>query len=401
MDSRARGTMEVATAFLKLGITSFGGPVAHIGYFREEFVRRRAWLDDAAFAALVGLCQVLPGPASSQTAVALGYLRAGVAGAAAAWVAFTVPSAALMILFALALTSGADIFNGPAAVSVVHGLKLVAVPIVAQAVCSMARTLCPDIPRICIAVLCAAVVLFAPGALAQMGAIALGAVAGLVLLRSAGESSGPLPIAVPRSVGIICLGAFAAFLAVLPLTRTLSPLLALSDAMYRSGALVFGGGHVVLPLLREAVVSTGWLSDETFLAGYGAAQALPGPLFTFAAFIGMLAQQPSAGGPGAAISLVMIFLPGVLILFGALPFWARIHAAPRARLALQGINAAVVGILAAALYTPVAVTAVTSWSDAAIAAAALALLILKRTAPWVVVIAVVGVTVAVRTMGWG
>ena len=396
MDSRAR---EVATAFLKLGISSFGGPVAHIGYFREEFVRRRAWLDDKAFADLVGLCQFLPGPASSQTAMALGYLRAGAAGAIAAWVAFTAPAAALMILFALALTSGADIFNGPAAVSVVHGLKLVAVPIVAQAVCRMARALCPDIPRVSIAVICAALLLIVPGGFVQILAIVLGAVAGLVLLRGADDSSRPLPLAVPRSVGIICLGAFVALLALLPLVRPLSPLLALSDAMYRSGALVFGGGHVVLPLLREAVVTPGWLSDETFLAGYGAAQALPGPLFTFAAFIGMLAQQPSAGWPGAILALVMIFLPGVLVLFGALPFWARIHADPRARRALQGINAAVVGILAAALYTPVAVTAIVSWSDAAIAATAFGLLMLRRIAPWLIVIGVVAATVGVRALG--
>ena len=398
MDSRARGTVEVATAFLKLGLTSFGGPVAHIGYFRAEFVRRRAWLDDAAFADLVGLCQFLPGPASSQTAMALGYLRAGAPGAAAAWVAFTAPSAILMILFALALLSGAEVFNGTVAVSVVHGLKLVAVPIVAQAVCSMARTLCPDIPRASIAVLCAALMLIVPGALVQIIALMIGAIAGFAVLRGADAATKPLPIAVPRSVGVICLGAFAMLLALLPLARPLSPLLALSDAMYRSGALVFGGGHVVLPLLREAIVAPGWLSDETFLAGYGAAQAVPGPLFTVAAFIGMLAQQPSAGAPGAGISLVMIFLPGVLILFGALPFWSRIHAAPGARRALLGLNAAVVGILAAALYTPVSITAITSWSDAAIAAAAFGLLMLRRTAPWMVVAGVVAAVVITRAV---
>ena len=396
MDSRA--VSEVATAFLKLGVTSFGGPVAHIGYFRAEFVRRRAWLNDQAFADLVGLCQFLPGPASSQTAMALGYLRAGPAGAAAAWVAFTTPSALLMIAFAAALTSGAAIFNGPAAVAAVHGLKLVAVPIVAQAVWSMARTLCPDLTRAALAIFCAALMLFIPSGFAQMLAIAIGAMAGAALIRETKDAGGAPPLAISRTAGFICLGAFTALLIILPLARPLSPLFALADALYRSGALVFGGGHVVLPLLREAVVTPGWLSDETFLAGYGAAQAVPGPLLSIGAYIGMMVR-PGGGWAGALVGIVMIFLPGVLILFGALPFWARLQTYARARAAMAGINAAVVGILAAALYTPVAVTAIASWSDAVIAA--LALLLLQRAAPIIVVMAVVAAVMAVRGLGLG
>lgn len=391
-----RGTAgEVAAAFLKLGMTSFGGPVAHLGYYREEFVRRRAWLDEDTYAGVVSLTQFLPGPASSQTAILLGYMRAGVPGAAAAWIAFTAPSALLMILFALALLSQTEILNGPMAVAMVHGLKLVAVPIVAQAVCLMARTLCPDLPRAALAVLAAAAMIAVPGGAGQIAVIAAGGLAGLLFLRSDGASPQPLPRAVPRGVGILCLAAFAGLLVMLPLARGISPLAALADAMYHAGALVFGGGHVVLPLLREAVVANGWLSDETFLAGYGAAQALPGPLFTVAAFIGMLAQQPSAGWPGSLIALVMIFLPGVLILFGVLPFWARLQADASATAARKGINAVVVGILAAALYAPVAVTAITRWSDGVIAALGFAAVMIWRVPPWILVLGTVAASCVV------
>lgn len=388
-----RGTAgEVAAAFLKLGMTSFGGPVAHLGYYREEFVRRRAWLDEETYAGVVGLTQFLPGPASTQTAMLLGYMRAGAPGAAAAWLAFTAPSAVLMILFALALLSQTEILNGPAAVAAVHGLKLVAVPIVAQAVCLMSRTLCPDLRRAVLAVLAAAAMIALPGSAAQIAVIAAGGAVGMLFLRSGDVPPKPLPRTVPQSIGVLCLAVFAGLLLVLPLAREISPLAALADAMYRAGALVFGGGHVVLPLLRESVVGSGWLSDETFLAGYGAAQALPGPVFSFAAFIGMLAQQPSAGWPGSLIALVMIFLPGVLILFGALPFWARLQANPRATAALKGVNAVVVGVLAAALYTPVAVTAITRWTDAMIAVVGFAALMIWRVPSWTLVLGTVVAT---------
>lgn len=387
-----RGVGEVAAAFLKLGLTSFGGPVAHIGYFREEFVRRRAWLAEPAFAGVVGLCQFLPGPASSQTAILLGYMRAGPAGGLAAWAAFTAPSVLLMILFALALLSQAAALNGPGAVAAVHGLKLVAVPVVAQAVCQMARALCPDARRAAFAVLAAAAVIAAPGGLMQISVIAAGAWGGFFMLPAAGNTAAPLPRVISYRAGAICLTAFAGLLAVLPLARAASPLAALADAMYRAGALVFGGGHVVLPLLREGIVGPGWLSDETFLAGYGAAQALPGPLFSVAAFIGMLAQQPSAGWPGSLTALVMIFLPGVLILFGALPFWARVQADARAQSALAGVNAVVVGILAAALYAPVGMTAIANWTDAVIAAAAFASLMIWRAPSWLVVVGTMAAT---------
>lgn len=391
-----RGTTgEVAAAFLKLGMTSFGGPVAHLGYFREEFVRRRAWLDEDSYAGVVGLCQFLPGPASSKTAMLLGYMRAGAPGAFAAWAAFIAPSALLMILFALALLSQTGILNGPAAVAVVHGLKLVAVPIVAQAVCLMARALCPDPPRAALAVLAAAAMAAAPGGGAQIAVIAAGGAAGVLFLRGGEVRLTPLPRAISRGAGALCLAAFAGLLLLLPLARGISPLAALAEAMYRGGALVFGGGHVILPLLREAVVGNGWLSDETFLAGYGAAQAVPGPLFSFAAFIGMLAQQPPAGWPGSLMALVMIFLPGALILFGALPFWARVQADARAAAALKGVNAVVVGILAAALYTPVATTAITGWTDAVIAALGFAIVMTRRIPPWALVLGTVAATTGI------
>ena len=399
MDSRLHRAAEVGLAFLKLGLSCFGGPVAHLGYFREEFVRRRAWLTDRAYGEVVGLCQFLPGPASSQAAMALGLMRAGPAGAAMAWVAFTLPSALLMVAFAFALQSGAAVFNNATAVAVVHGLKLVAVPIVAHAAWSMAKALCPDLQRIFIAMLCAALLLATPGGLMQIAAIALGAAAGFVLCRGAGAGPAlPLQIALSRRAGVACLVLFALLLVALPALKALSPEIALADAMYRSGALVFGGGHVVLPLLRETVVAPGWISDATFLAGYGAAQAVPGPLFTFAAFVGLLAHpEGAAGGIGAALlALMMIFLPGALILFGALPFWSLLRVNAKAQAALRGVNAAVVGILAAALYNPVAVTAVITWIDAVLAAMGFALLTFLRAPPWVVVVLVVtgSVTVA-------
>ncbi len=320
---------EVLLAFTRLGVTSFGGPIAHLGYFRAEFVERRRWLDDRAFTDLVALCQFLPGPASSQTGFALGLLRAGLPGALAAWIGFTLPSAVLLVLFAY----GARFIGA----GLLHGLQLVAVAVVAQAVWGMARTLCPDRPRAAIATLAAVLLLLAPGAGAQIGAIVLGALAGLAIGAEPGPPASALVSAVGRRAGAACLALYALLL-VLPLP----PLFA---AFYRSGALVFGGGHVVLPLLRDAVVTPGFVSDSAFLAGYGAAQAVPGPLFTFAAYLGAVA----AGLPGAALALVAIFLPGMLALLGTLPFWDALRTRKRAQAAMRGINAAVVGILGAAL----------------------------------------------------
>ena len=331
--------------------------------------------------------------------MALGFMRAGPIGAALAWIAFTLPSAALMMLFAFMRQSGAEAFNGAIAVAVVHGLKLVAVPIVGQAVWSMGRSLCPDLQRLLVAAFCAALLLAAPGGLTQLASLALGGLAGVLLCRPGDAvAAPPLRVVLSRRTGVICMALFAALLVALPALRFLSPHLALADAMYRAGALVFGGGHVVLPLLREAVVVPGWLSDQTFLAGYGAAQAVPGPLFTFAAFVGMLAHPEGAsGGPAAALlSLVMIFLPGALVLFGTLPFWSVVRGNATAQAALRGVNAAVVGILAAALYMPVGTAAIGGGIDAAVAAAGFVLLIFTRAPPWVVVLMTVAASVLAR-----
>ena len=367
---KAGSAAEVLLAFARLGVTSFGGPIAHIGYFRAEFVQRRRWLDDGAFTDLVALCQFLPGPASSQTGFALGLLRAGWPGALAAWVGFTLPSALLLVLFAYGAGSMA---GSPLGQGVLHGLKLVAVAVVAQAVWGMARTLCPDRPRAAIATLAAVLLLLWPGAAAQIGAIVLGGVAGLFLRVEGAGPGRPIGLGVGRGVGIACLALYAGLL-VLPLP----PLFA---AFYRPGALVFGGGHVVLPLLRDTVVAHGLVPEGAFLAGYGAAQAVPGPLFTFAAYLGTVA----AGPPGAVLALIAIFLPGLLALLGTLPFWDALRARPRAQAAMRGINAAVVGILGAALYTPVWTSAVLRPADLALALVGFVLLTVWRAPPLVVV----------------
>jgi len=376
--------MEVLRAFLRLGLTSFGGPVAHLGYFREEFVVRRRWLDDASFVDLVALGQFLPGPASSQVGFALGLTRAGFAGGLAAWAGFTLPSALLLLLFA----SGASLFSGPRSEGLLHGLKLVAVAIVAQAVWGMARTLCPDRVRASIALVATWIVSAGFSSLHQVLTLLLGAVAGLLFCRvTDGERPDAAPTPVSRPVGLACLGLFAALLVASQLGVRAWPqsLAALFGAFYRSGALVFGGGHVVLPLLRGAIVGPGWVGDDAFLAGYGAAQAVPGPLFTFAAFLGATAT-PSHRLQGAAVALVGIFLPGLLVLAGALPFWSTLRRRVRARAAMNGINASVVGILAAALYDPVWKTAVRDRVDFGIAASCFVLLTSFRLPPLSVVI---------------
>jgi chromate transporter len=382
---QAKGTArEVLLVYLKLGLTCFGGPIAHIGYFRDEFVTRRRWLDEQAFADLVALCQFLPGPASSQTGFAIGLMRAGYLGGLAAWTGFTLPSAVALVLFAY----GAGSLGGPIGSGLLHGLKLVAVAIVAQAVWGMARSLSPDRERASISAVAALIILFSPSSLAQIGAILLGAIAGLLLCRGAPPApEGHLAMPVSRAAGIGALIAFAVLLlGLLVLRGHLPPSAALFVAFYRSGALVFGGGHVVLPLLREAFVTPGWVSDDAFLAGYGAAQAVPGPLFTFAAYLGAVATSASNGLAGAIVGLVGIFLPGLLVLIGTLPFWDALRTRTGAQAAMRGINAAVVGILAAALYNPVWTSSVKTSGDFAIALIGFVLLVAWRAPPLVVVL---------------
>jgi chromate transporter len=376
---------EVFRVFLKLGLTSFGGPIAHLGYFRDELVVRRQWIDEAGYGDLVALCQFLPGPASSQVGFALGVRRAnGLLGGLAAWVAFTLPSA--IVLFAFAL--GAAAFAGSAAEGFLHGLKLVAVAVVAQAVWGMARHLTPDRARVAIALGAIAIVVFTGGSFGQVGAIALGALAGLWLCRGASAArSGHLNFPVSRRRGALALALFAAFFLIPPLVEgaTGHQGLALFDAFYRSGALVFGGGHVVLPLLQAQVVTPGWVGNEAFLAGYGLAQAVPGPLFAFAAYLGAAMGPAPNGLLGGAIALVGVFLPGLLLVYGMLPFWDALRLRPAAQAAMRGANAAVVGILGAALYSPVWTSAVLVPRDFALALAGFLLLVVWKAPPWLVV----------------
>nr|WP_269845084.1 chromate efflux transporter [Deinococcus arcticus] len=376
--------LEVLLAFGRLGLTSFGGPVAHLGYFRTEFVHRRRWLDEPAYAELVALCQFLPGPASSQVGMALGLQRAGLPGALAAWVGFTLPSAALMVLLALGISRAGDL----AGAGGLRGLKLVAVAVVAQAVLGMARTLTPDRPRAALALAAAVVTLLAPAPVVQV--LIMGA-AGLIGWRwlparvgSAGEAR---PAALSRRVGAVCLGLFGALLLALPLLRGVvgGPVLEVLDSFYRAGALVFGGGHVVLPLLEAEVVSPGWVTPDAFLVGYGAVQAVPGPLFTFSAYLGAVAEVGLPRLLAAGLALGAIFLPAFLLVAGALPFWAHWRTRPGAQAALRGVNAAVVGLLLAALYSPVFTGAVASPLDFALVLAAFAALEQGRVPPWLVV----------------
>ncbi|KRA56072.1 chromate efflux transporter [Devosia sp. Root635] len=376
---------EVFLAFLKLGLTSFGGPIAHLGYFRDEIVVRRRWLGEAEYADLVALCQFLPGPASSQVGFALGLYRAGPLGALAAWAAFTLPSAALLVVFAL----GADLLDGPVAQGVLHGLKLVAVAVVAQAVWGMARSLTPDRQRATIAVAAVAVTILLAGSPGQVAAIVLGGLAGLVFCRNGAVMAAPVTrFPVSRAVGVVCLVLFALLLVGLPVLAAAVNAhgLDLFDAFYRAGSLVFGGGHVVLPLLDAETVASGWVSKDAFLAGYGAAQAVPGPLFTIAAYLGAVGGPMPNGVVGAAIALVAIFLPGMLLLVGALPFWDALRGRPAAQAAMRGANAAVVGILGAALYDPVWISAVLDPLDFALALAGFVALVAWKAPPWVVVL---------------
>ncbi|TCM88210.1 chromate efflux transporter [Rhodovulum steppense] len=390
----AQGTPgEVFSAFFKLGLTSFGGPIAHLGYFRDELVTRRKWLNDDAYANLVALCQFLPGPASSQVGFALGLMRAGWLGALAAFTAFTLPSALLLIFFAMTAVA----ISGPIATGVLNGLKIVAVAIVAQAVWGMAKTFCPDRERAAIAVGAVVMLAFVPHAIGMVSAILVGALAGMVLGRGSGTPvGGHVAMPVSHRVAGTAATAFFAGLVLLPLVAGQSQPLAVIDSFYRAGALVFGGGHVVLPLLQSEVVAPGWVTPDAFTVGYGAAQAVPGPLFTFAAYLGaMLGPEPN-GLAGAVIALLAVFLPGFLILIGVLPFWDRLHAVAPAQSLMQGANAAVVGILGAALYSPLFTSAIGDLSDFALALGCFVLLMTWKAPPWLVVIvaAVGGVVLA-------
>ena len=377
---------EVFRVFLKLGVTSFGGPVAHLGYFREELVVRRKWIDEPNYVDLVALCQFLPGPASSQVGFSLGVLRGnGLLAGLAAWLGFTMPSALILLVFAFSAAA----FTGPLAEGFLHGLKLVAVAVVAQAVWGMTRTLTPDRARAMIALAAIAVVVIVGRSFGQVAAIALGAVAGLRLCRGdQALPSGRLRFPVSRQGGAASLALFAAlFLIPLAISGAAShQAIALFEAFYRSGALVIGGGHVVLPLLQAQVVAPGWVTNETFLAGYGLAQAVPGPLFTFAAYLGAVMGPTPNGIAGAAIALVAIFLPGLLLVYGMLPFWDELRSRQFVQAAMRGANAAVVGILGLALYNPIWTSAVLTPRHFALAVGGFLLLTVWKAPPWAVVI---------------
>ena len=377
----------VFTAFLKLGLTSFGGPIAHLGYFREEFVIRRKWITDQAYADLVALCQFTPGPASSKVGIGIGLSQAGLPGALAAWFAFTAPSAFALVLFGFGIIALGDRFD----LGWLHGLTVVAVPIVAQAVWGMARNLTPDAPRVTLAALAAILVMIRPTPLGFVGAIVAGGVAGWLLLKASADKEEHVAIGanVSRTAAITALALFFGLLVALPALRTAFPsfqTLALLDSFYRAGSLVFGGGNVVLPLLQAEVGPPGWVSNEAFFAGYGAAQAVPGPLFTFAAYLGTVSTVPPNGWIGALICLVGIFASSFLLVIGPLPFWDALRRFRPMRSALVGINAAVVGMLLAFLYDPVWTNAIRSAADFGLALAGFVLLMFWKLPPWLVVL---------------
>jgi len=382
------GPIEVLFAFLRLGCTSFGGPIAHLGYFRAEFVERRQWLTDASYSELIALAQSMPGPVSSQVGFAIGLLRAGWLGGVAAWTGFTLPSALIMLAFAY----GYGHSHGRTGADAIHGLQLVAVAVVAQAVVRMQRTLAPDVPRLSIALLGAFIALFAPPAYGTVLAIAAGAIAGLLRMPRAASSAADAvqfePL-ISRRGGLAAATLFLILLAAaLPLSASRNISLAVLASLYRTGALVFGGGHVVLPLLDAAIVQRGWLPPRSFLAGYGAAQALPGPLFSIGAYVGASVRpsvHPLLLGIG---SLIALFLPGLLLIGAVLPFWSRLRRRPLTRSLLHGINASVVGVLAAALYRPLWITTIHSAADFLIALAAAVLLMRFNVQPWIIVLAV-------------
>jgi chromate transporter len=381
-DERAKGSfLEVLGVAFRLGLTSFGGPIAHLGYFRDEYVVRRKWLDEKSYADLVALCQFLPGPASSQVGMAIGIARAGLPGALAAWLGFTLPSALALVLFAYGVTA----LGGAANAGWLHGLKIVAVAVVAQAVWGMAKSLCPDRPRATLAILAAIVTLGRPGAVGQLLALVAAGTIGWTLLPPMGlGAESRSQFVIDKRTGVIAWSIFFTLLLGLPVARQLiaSHALDVFDSFFRVGSLVFGGGHVVLPLLQAEVVGPGWVTNEQFVAGYGAAQAVPGPLFTFSAYLGAVMD----GWGGALLTLVAIFLPSFLLVVGALPFWDSLRSKSSFQSALSGINAAVVGLLLAALYDPVWASAIYAPSDFALGLVAFGLLMFWKWPPWLVVV---------------
>ncbi len=381
--THASRVAEVLTVATRLGLTSFGGPVAHLGYFRQEYVVRRRWLDEPTYADLVALCQFLPGPASSQVGIAIGVTRAGLLGGLAAWIGFTLPSALVLVAFAYGVRT-VDVGDA----GWLHGLKVAAVAVVAWAVWGMARALAPDRARATLALVAAIAAILWPSGAGQVAIIAVAALVGLRLPAGAPPATVPMHVPLSRALGATSLALFFALLLLLPAARHLWPghALATVDSFFRAGSLVFGGGHVVLPLLQAEVVPPGWVTAEQFVAGYGAAQAVPGPLFTFAAYLGAVMRTPPTGVAGAALALGAIFLPSFLLVIGALPFWSRLRGAPRFQSALRGINAGVVGLLLAALYHPVWTSAIHSPADLALALAAFGLLAFWKAPAWLVVL---------------
>jgi len=375
---------EVFLVATRLGVTSFGGPIAHLGYFREEYVRKRKWIDEQTYGELIGLCQFLPGPASSQVGFSIGIARAGIPGGFAAWLGFTLPSALALIAFGYGVEHLSNANAGW-----IHGLLVVAVAVVAQAVLGMARQFCPDRRRQTMAIVATLIMLAWPTGPAQVLLIAgAGLVGWWILPREAVTATEPVRVAISRRTGVGCVAAFFLLLLGLPLLRSLvsSYPVALIASFYRVGALVFGGGHVVLPLLQSAVVDPGWVSNARFVAGYGAAQAVPGPLFTFSAYLGTVAGPSPHGWVGGLLALFAIYLPSFLLVIGVLPLWKRIRSHLSFQSALRGINAAVVGLLLAALYSPVWTTAIREKADFGLAVAAFGLLVYWKLPPWVVVL---------------
>lgn len=386
-------SLEVLSVFLRLGLTSFGGPIAHLGYFRDEFVIKRKWMSEHAYADLVALCQFLPGPASSQVGMGIGLSRLGVWGALLAWIGFTIPSAIILVLFGLGMAH----FDSGAHQHWIHGLKVVAVAVVAQAVLGMGRKICTDREKITIAITSCVTVLFVHSAFSQILVLIIAGIFGAFFLKSTSELPHEPLHKSRRRTGAVFLFLFAAILVVLPMLRSIYPVQALQlfDSFYRSGALVFGGGHVVLPLLQAEVVPTGWVTNDLFMAGYGLANAVPGPLFTFSAYLGAVSAPVPNGWLGAFISLIAVFLPSFLLIIGAMPFWEKLRSLPKIRQSILGVNAAVVGILLAALYQPVWTSAIFSGKDFALAAVGFLLLEFWKLPSWAVVLLTVIVSLII------
>ncbi|MGX1450145.1 chromate transporter [Cytobacillus horneckiae] len=372
--------LEIFIVSSKLGLTSFGGPIAHLGYFHNEYIRKRKWMDERSYADLVALCQFLPGPASSQVGIGIGVMRAGVAGGIVSFLGFTLPSVITLILFAL-LIQGFDIGNA----GWIHGLKIVAVAVVAHAIIGMANNLTPDLPRKAIALFALVLTLLWQAAFSQIGVILLSAFIGYLLFKETKEEPHTrVDFPISRRFATVCLGLFFGLLVLLPIMREITSWqwIAMFDSFYRSGSLVFGGGHVVLPLLEREFIPTGWLTEEAFLAGYGATQAVPGPLFTFAAYLGTVIN----GWTGGLLATTAIFLPAFLLILGTLPFWNILRSHPKVKGALMGVNAAVVGILISAFYHPIWTSSIKEPVDFAFAAILFSMLVYWKLPPWIIVI---------------